>query len=89
MDFERRGGYPRPYVERVMNHYGVRYDEALKGIREGRYTLPERGYRISQGSSKAVPMAVGAGVCALIGSLAGPVGGVIGAAVGAWLGSRA
>ncbi|MBA7684304.1 hypothetical protein ES703_92697 [subsurface metagenome] len=86
MDYERRRGYPRPTVERVMNHYGVSYDEAVKGIAEGRYPLPERGFRIGQG--KAVPTAVGAGVGALIGSVAGPVGAIAGAAFGAWLGSK-
>jgi len=86
MGYERREGYPRPKVERVMNHYGVSYDEALKGMREGRYPLPERGFRIGQG--KAVPTAVGAGVGALIGSVAGPFGTMVGAAIGAWIGSR-
>lgn len=86
MGYERRRGFPRPDVERVMNHYGVNYDEAVKGMEAGRYVLPERGFRIGQG--KAVPTAVGAGVGALIGSVAGPLGSMAGAAIGAWLGSR-
>lgn len=86
MGYERREGYPRPTVERVMNHYGVSYDEAVKGMAEGLYPLPERGFRIGQG--KAVPTAMGAGVGALIGSVAGPFGSIVGAALGAWWGSK-
>lgn len=86
MDYERRRGFPRYDVERVMNHYGVSYDEALRGMEAGRYPLPERGFRIGQG--KAVPTVVGAGAGALIGSVAGPFGTIVGAAVGAWLGSK-
>ena len=86
MGYERRLGFPRETVERVMNHYGVSYDEAVKGMAEGRYPLPERGFRIGQG--KAVPTVVGAGVGALIGSVAGPFGTIVGAALGAWLGSK-
>jgi len=86
MDYERRRGSPRSDVERVMQHYGVSYDEALLGLEAGRYVLPERGVRGGQG--KAVPTAVGAGVGALIGSVAGPFGAIVGAALGAWLGSK-
>lgn len=86
MGYERRRGFPRSDVERVMQHYGVNYDEAVKGMDSGRYVLPERGFRIGQG--KAVPTAMGAGMGALIGSVAGPFGAIVGAALGAWLGSR-
>ena len=89
MGYERRLGFPRETVERVMNHYGVSYDEAVKGLAEGRYPLPERGFRIGQTQGKAVPMAVGAGVFTLIGSVFGPVGAMAGALFGAWLGSKA
>jgi hypothetical protein len=41
--FERRKGFPRSDVERVMQHYGVSHDEATKGLSEGRYPLPPRG----------------------------------------------
>jgi hypothetical protein len=58
--FERRKGFPRSDVERVMQHYGVSHEEAAKGLSEGRYPLPPRGtdleyenYEIEEGVKTA------------------------------------
>lgn len=37
-------------VDRVMSHYGVSRDEAVKGMAEGKYPLPPRGTDIEYAS---------------------------------------
>jgi len=51
---ERRYGVPRSDIERVMRHYGVSYEEAERGLREGRYPLPPRGTRLGLSSSSSI-----------------------------------
>jgi len=46
--YERRLGNPRSDIERAMQHYGVSYEEAERGLQEGRYVLPARGTRLTE-----------------------------------------
>ena len=72
---EQRYGIPRSDVERVMQHYGVRYEEAEKGILEGRYPLPARGARVQTSSTNWMLVATG-------------IGAVLSGIVTIWLGLR-
>lgn len=81
---ERRKSFYRSDIERVMRHYGVSYEEAERGLREGYYTLPPRGTGLTQGE-QGKKLNYVAGTCggAMLGAVvAGPVGAVVGGLLG-------